>query len=127
MTAQPWVELFAQSGYHGQAPTWPGEPATAELAREEPDRVAGVGIDDIVTHDAGLIAAITKSTLKQYRHSDALTELLEMPDRGHSLTIDSGWREVASTCLRWLDEQDLQRESRPAASAVAGSTGANGA
>ena len=47
--------------------------------------------------------AITKSTLKQYRHSSAPTELVEFPDRGHSLTIDSGWREVAESVLTWID------------------------
>jgi pimeloyl-ACP methyl ester carboxylesterase len=46
--------------------------------------------------------AITKSTVKQYRRSDAVTELEEFPDRGHSLTIDSGWRDVADKCLTWL-------------------------
>jgi hypothetical protein len=46
--------------------------------------------------------AITKSTLKQYRGSDAVTELAEFPDRGHSLTIDSSWRAVARECLSWL-------------------------
>jgi pimeloyl-ACP methyl ester carboxylesterase len=46
--------------------------------------------------------AITKSTLKQYRHSTAETDLVEFSDRGHSLTIDSGWREVADACLNWL-------------------------
>ena len=51
--------------------------------------------------------AITKSTLKQYRHSDAATDLLEFPDRGHSLTIDHGWREVADAVLSWLDKQGL--------------------
>ncbi|WP_375385158.1 alpha/beta hydrolase [uncultured Microbacterium sp.] len=47
--------------------------------------------------------AITKSTLKQYRHSTAVTELVEFPDRGHSLTIDHGWREVAESILSWID------------------------
>jgi pimeloyl-ACP methyl ester carboxylesterase len=51
--------------------------------------------------------AITKATLKQYRHSDAITELTEFPDRGHSLTIDSGWRSVADQCLAWLAKQGL--------------------
>ena len=51
--------------------------------------------------------AITKSTLKQYRHSSAVTDLIEFPDRGHSLTIDSGWREVAAGVLGWLAEQGL--------------------
>jgi pimeloyl-ACP methyl ester carboxylesterase len=51
--------------------------------------------------------AITKATVKQYRHSTAVTDLEEFPDRGHSLTIDSGWREVARLCLGWLEEQGL--------------------
>jgi len=50
---------------------------------------------------------VTKATLKQYRHSDATTDLLEFSDRAHSLTIDHGWREVADTCLTWLKDQDL--------------------
>jgi pimeloyl-ACP methyl ester carboxylesterase len=51
--------------------------------------------------------AITRSTLKQYRDSSAVTELVEFPDRGHSLTIDSGWRAVADACLDWLRKQNL--------------------
>jgi len=51
--------------------------------------------------------AITKSTLKQYRRSPAVTELLEFPDRGHSLVIDHGWEEVAQSCLDWLAKNDL--------------------
>ena len=49
--------------------------------------------------------AITKSTFKQYRHSPAVTELIDFPDRGHSLVIDKGWREVAETCLGWLADK----------------------
>jgi pimeloyl-ACP methyl ester carboxylesterase len=51
--------------------------------------------------------AITKSTLKQYRGSSAVTDLVEFADRGHSLTIDSGWRAVADECLAWLAKQGL--------------------
>jgi len=51
--------------------------------------------------------AITKSTLKQYRHSTAVTDLVEFPDRGHSLTVDNGWRAVADACLGWLAKQGL--------------------
>jgi hypothetical protein len=32
---------------------------------------------------------------------------MEFADRGHSLTIDHGWREVADACLTWLCEHDL--------------------
>ncbi|RIJ70914.1 alpha/beta fold hydrolase [Nakamurella silvestris] len=51
--------------------------------------------------------AITYSTLKQYRKSDAVTELFEFADRGHSLTIDHGWQEVADKSLSWLKSKDL--------------------
>ena len=51
--------------------------------------------------------AITKSTLKQYRHSPTKTNLVEFQDRGHSLSIDNGWPEVAEASLAWLDEQGL--------------------
>jgi pimeloyl-ACP methyl ester carboxylesterase len=50
---------------------------------------------------------ITKATAKQYRHSSAVTDLMEFADRGHSLTIDSGWRDVAQGSLDWLREQGL--------------------
>ncbi len=51
--------------------------------------------------------AITKATLKQYRNSDAITDLIEFEDRGHSLTIDNGWRDVAQASLTWLAEHGL--------------------
>jgi pimeloyl-ACP methyl ester carboxylesterase len=44
----------------------------------------------------------TRSTLKQYRDSTAVTELKQFEGRGHSLTIDHGWREVADATLEWL-------------------------
>jgi pimeloyl-ACP methyl ester carboxylesterase len=49
----------------------------------------------------------TRSTLKQYRHSMAVTELKQFEHRGHSLTIDSGWKEVADAILQWLKTQEL--------------------
>src|SRR4051794_34688509 len=51
--------------------------------------------------------AVTRATLKQYRHSEATTDILEFADRAHSLTIDHGWPEVADACLAWLDKQGL--------------------
>ncbi|MEV4081188.1 alpha/beta hydrolase [Nonomuraea fuscirosea] len=50
---------------------------------------------------------VTKATLKQYRDSTAITDFQEFPDRGHSLTIDHGWCEVADACLTWLTTNDL--------------------
>jgi pimeloyl-ACP methyl ester carboxylesterase len=240
---QPWLDLFTQRGYDPVAPGWPHEPATVEEARQRPDDVAGLGIEDVTDHYAavieslpeppvvighsfgGLIAqkllgrnlaaagvaidpaqirgvlvlppaqlrasgavlgnpanakravslsaaqfrygfgnalsqdesdvlferwtipspgkplfeaatanfvshspaavdtrnprrgplllisggkdhtvpdAVTRSTFKQYRHSSAVTELRQFPDRGHSLVVDNGWREIADAILSWL-------------------------
>ena len=45
---------------------------------------------------------LVKSTLRAHRKSPALTEYKEFPNRGHSLTIDSGWKEIAEYILNWL-------------------------
>ncbi len=245
---EPWIELFSAHGYSCTAPEWPGEPATVDAARAQPDAVADKGIDDVVDHFTALISqlpaapvlighsfggmiaekllgndvaaaaiaidaaqikgvlplplsalrstlpvfknpankhrsvsltaeqfrygfgnaideeesdsiwqrwavpspgkplfeaatanfsphspsevntgndergplllimggqdhtvpeSITKATLKQYRHSTAKTDLVEFPDRGHSLVVDHGWRDVADRCLGWLKDNDL--------------------
>jgi pimeloyl-ACP methyl ester carboxylesterase len=245
---QPWIELFAASGYDPVAPGWPPEPATVAEARENPDAVANLSIDEINDHFAGIIAGldeppiiighsfgglfaekllgqghgaaavaidpaqikgvlplplaqlrsslpalgnpanlhrsvaltqkefrfgfgnavseeesnalfdswaipsparplfqaaaanfvmhsqakvdtandergplllisgtadhtvpdvVTRSTLKQYRDSTAVTELKQFEGRGHSLTIDNGWREVAQASLDWLKANGL--------------------
>ncbi len=51
---------------------------------------------------------LTRSTLKAYaKSSPAVTEIKEFAGRGHSLTIDSGWRELAEYCLTWLHGKGL--------------------
>ena len=51
--------------------------------------------------------SVVRATLAQYRHSAAVTDIIDFPDRGHSLTIDSGWLEIATTALDWLRRQSL--------------------
>jgi alpha-beta hydrolase superfamily lysophospholipase len=245
---QPWMELFASAGYRPSAPGWPHEAATIEEARDHPEAVANLSIDEITEHFATIIAeldqppviighsfgglfaekllgqgvgaaavaidpaqikgvlplplaqlraglpalgnpanlhrsvsltqkefrfgfgnavseeesdalhdrwtipsparplfqaaaanfvmhsqaavdtanedrgplllisgtadhtvpdVVTRSTLKQYRDSTAVTELKQFEGRGHSLTIDSGWRDVADAVLDWLKTNDL--------------------
>jgi pimeloyl-ACP methyl ester carboxylesterase len=245
---QPWMELFASSGYQPIAPGWPHEPPTVAEARENPDVVANLSIDEVTDHFAGIISGldeppiiighsfgglfaekllgqgygvgavavdpaqikgvlplplaqlraglpalgnpanlhrsvtltqkefrygfgnavseeesdqlydswaipsparplfqaaaanfvmhaqaavdtantergplllisgtadhtvpdvVTRSTFKQYRDSSAVTELKQFEGRGHSLTIDSGWRDVAGAILEWLKSNDL--------------------
>lgn len=50
---------------------------------------------------------LVRSALKRYRGSGAVTEFKEFARRGHSLTIDSGWREIAEYCLIWLQSKKL--------------------
>jgi pimeloyl-ACP methyl ester carboxylesterase len=54
------------------------------------------------TADHTVPDVVTRSTLKQYRHSTAVTELEKFEGRGHSLTIDRGWSDVANAVLDWL-------------------------
>lgn len=46
--------------------------------------------------------AIAKASFDQQAHNVGVTEIKEMPDRGHALTIDHGWREVADTALSFV-------------------------
>lgn len=50
--------------------------------------------------------AVTRATFRLYRHSNAVTELQQF-DRGHSLTVDHGWREIAQSSLDWLRAHGL--------------------
>ena len=58
-------------------------------------------------NDHTVPAAITTSTRKLYHKSPAITDFIEFPDRGHSLTIDHGWREVAQAALDWLRQRSI--------------------
>jgi pimeloyl-ACP methyl ester carboxylesterase len=51
--------------------------------------------------------AITKASYKRYAKSTAPTEFVEIAGRGHSLTIDHGWQEVAETAASFLTRHGL--------------------
>jgi non-heme chloroperoxidase len=46
--------------------------------------------------------AIAKASFKKQKRNDGVTEYVVFPGRGHALTIDSGWREVADTALAFV-------------------------
>jgi pimeloyl-ACP methyl ester carboxylesterase len=46
--------------------------------------------------------AIANASYKRQKRNDGVTEIIKMPNRGHALTIDSGWREVADTALAFV-------------------------
>jgi len=45
---------------------------------------------------------IANASFKHQQGNTGVTEIVEMPNRGHALTIDSGWREVADTALAFV-------------------------
>jgi len=46
--------------------------------------------------------AIANAAYKRQRRNPGVTEIVKIPNRGHSLTIDNGWREVAQTALDFV-------------------------
>src|SRR5437763_8472966 len=56
-------------------------------------------------HDNTVPWAIAHASYKQQEKNPGVTEIREIPDRGHSLTIDHGWREVAETALAFIAQQ----------------------
>ena len=45
---------------------------------------------------------VANASYKQQQDNEGVTEIVEIKDRGHALTIDSGWREVADTALAFV-------------------------
>ena len=46
--------------------------------------------------------ALSNAAYKQQKDNPGVTEITEIKGRGHALTIDSGWREVADTALAFV-------------------------
>jgi non-heme chloroperoxidase len=46
--------------------------------------------------------AVANASYKKQRRNEGVTEIIEVPGRGHSLTIDGGWAEVADTALAFV-------------------------
>jgi non-heme chloroperoxidase len=46
--------------------------------------------------------AIANASFKKQKRNEGVTEITEMPGRGHALVVDSGWREVADTALEFV-------------------------
>ncbi|KAA9104992.1 alpha/beta fold hydrolase [Microbacterium rhizomatis] len=53
-----WQDLFEASGYETSAPGWPGDGASVEATRADPDALNDVGIEAICRHYAELIDAM---------------------------------------------------------------------
>src|SRR6188472_2217772 len=72
----------------------------AKVNTKNPDRGPLLIIDGEKDHTVPW--AIAHAAYKRQRRNPAVTEIVKIPNRGHSLTIDHGWREVAQTALDFL-------------------------
>jgi pimeloyl-ACP methyl ester carboxylesterase len=55
--------------------------------------------------------SVSRAAYKLYGKSAAVTEFRQFPDRGHSLTVDAGWTEIAQAALDWLARQGISGSS----------------
>ena len=46
--------------------------------------------------------AIANAAYKKQKRNKGVTEIVKIPNRGHALTIDSGWQEVADMALAFI-------------------------
>src|SRR6266704_248341 len=79
----PWTEARVDTENPARGPLW--------ISSGEKDNTAP--------------QAISNASYKQQEKNAAVTEIHEMPNRGHSLVIDHGWREVAETALAFIAQQ----------------------
>ncbi|WP_330302592.1 MULTISPECIES: alpha/beta hydrolase [unclassified Streptomyces] len=72
----------------------------AKVDTENPDRGPLLLISGEKDHTVP--PAITNASFKKQLRNPGVTEIVEIMDRGHALTIDHGWQEVADTALEFV-------------------------
>ena len=72
----------------------------AKVNTKNPDRGPLLIIDGEKDHTVPW--AIANAAYKRQKRNPGVTEIVKMPNRGHSLTIDHGWRDVAQTALDFV-------------------------
>jgi len=81
-----WAAIFEEAGYTALTPGWPDDPLLI-VAGEKDNTVPW---------------AIANASYKKQKRNEGVTEIAEIPGRGHALTIDGGWREVADRALAFV-------------------------
>src|SRR5688572_32131852 len=72
----------------------------AKVNTKNPDRGPLLIIEGEKDHTVAL--AIANAAYKRQRRNPAVTEFVKVPNRGHALTIDHGWQEVAQIALDFV-------------------------
>jgi pimeloyl-ACP methyl ester carboxylesterase len=83
----------------------PGGETKVDLAQAQRGPVLFISgeADHLVTWSMANAAA-----KRWQKHSTEVTEITELPNRGHSLILDHGWQEVADTILEFLERHDVK-------------------
>src|SRR5215831_17044418 len=71
-----------------------------KVDHENPDRGPLLVISGELDHTVPW--SIANASFKIQKDNPCVTEIVEIKGRGHALTIDSGWREVAQTALAFI-------------------------
>jgi len=102
----------AKQLYETYAVPAPGEPlfqaaaanlnpwTEAKVDTKNPDRGPLLIIDGELDHVVPW--AIANASYNRQKRNEGVTEIVKIPGRGHALTIDGGWREVADTSLTFV-------------------------
>lgn len=72
----------------------------AKVDTENPDRGPMLIISGEMDHTVP--RALSEAAFKRQQRNEGVTEFIEVPNRGHALTIDSGWQDVANTALQFV-------------------------
>jgi non-heme chloroperoxidase len=109
VTEEEAKELYATFAVPGsgvplfQAATANLNPWTeAKVDTKNPDRGPLLIIDGEYDHTVPW--AVASASYKRQKRNQDVTEIIQMPGRGHCLTIDHGWREVANTALGFVEK-----------------------
>jgi non-heme chloroperoxidase len=73
----------------------------AKVDSENPDRGPMLIVSGEKDHTVP--RSISDATFHKQERNESVTEFVEIPGRGHALTIDSGWREVCDTALNFVE------------------------
>ncbi|MET0673040.1 MAG: alpha/beta fold hydrolase [Microbacterium pygmaeum] len=96
----------------------PGRPlfedATATFVRNSPaavdthHAVRGPLLLVSGTEDHIVPLKVTEAVVKLYSDNPSRTDFVKVDGRGHSLTMDAGWRDVADIALDWVGEREAE-------------------
>ena len=60
------------------------------------------------TEDHTVPLKVTEAVVKLYADNPSRTDFVKVDGRGHSLTMDAGWRDVADIALEWVGERETE-------------------